>query len=418
MNQTRAHHVYRFTRIPELAGLEIEVETRGDRLWTRITGTSSWWLRFIINRYFSFHSSLGTLGVRDGGNVYSMYLPPIPSLAHERMFESFLSTIVFKRRIPMAATIAVTSDCQYRCGHCSAIKRPTGRPVMTLGEIQRVIQECLDLGVTNITFTGGEPLLRKDLEQIVASVPRERGVAQVFTNAVALSPEKAEALYQAGAYGVQISLDSPDPEEHNRLRGSSGAFAAVERGVAEAHRAGLLVGISTYATRERVRDHFLLRMAELVAGWKVQEISVFDAIETGGLRGFGSLVLDRAARRQLQADMKTVNRRFRGILRAVTQTWTNSGRGFSRFIGCLAANFQTHITAQGDFTPCDFTPLSFGNIREASIQELWATLLAHPEYRRRKLRCRMQDPEFRKRYIDPIPEDAELPYRISERLKG
>jgi MoaA/NifB/PqqE/SkfB family radical SAM enzyme len=413
MNQIMAHRVYRFTRLPELADLKIEVGTRGERLWTRTSGTSSLWLRFIINRYFSFHSSLGTLGKRNGGNVYSMYLPPIPSPAHERMFESFLSTIVLKRRIPMAATIAVTSDCQYRCVHCSALRRPANRSVMTLEEIQRVVRECLDLGVTNLTFTGGEPLLRKDLEQMVGSVPQDMGVTQVFTNAVALSPERVESLVQAGVYGVQISLDSPDPAEHNRLRGSSGAFTAVERGVAEARRAGLLVGLATYATRDRVRDHFLLRIAELAAGWGVQEISVFDAIETGGLRGQCGLVMDRMARKQLMADMKTVNRRYRNTLRAVTQTWTNSGHGFSRFIGCLAANFQIHITAQGDFTPCDFTPLSFGNIREASVQALWTNLLSHPEYRLRKLRCRMQDPVFRRRYIEPIPEGADLPYRIT-----
>ncbi|HSV31836.1 MAG TPA: radical SAM protein [Atribacteraceae bacterium] len=341
-----------------------------------------------------------------------MYLPPIPSAAHERMFETFLSTVVYKRRIPMAATLGITDQCQYRCVHCSAAGRRTDRPVMTTEEIQRVIAECLELGVTNITFTGGEPMLRKDLTRLVASVPGGMAVSQVFTNARDLTAERIAELREAGIYGIQVSLDSPNPAEHNRLRGSEEAFSAVERGVKEAHRAGLLVGVSTYATRSRVQGPFLLEIAELVAGWGAQEVTVFDAIEIGGLLGSSDLFLDRASRRRLLADMRTVNRRYRGRLRAVTQSWTNSGRGFSRVIGCLAANFQLHITSQGDLTPCDFTPLSFGNIRESSVQELWDTLLSHPAYRRHSQRCRMQDKDFRRKYIETIPDGAALPYRI------
>jgi MoaA/NifB/PqqE/SkfB family radical SAM enzyme len=96
----------------------------------------------------------------------------------------------------------------------------------------------------------------------------------------------------------------------------------------------------------------------------------------------------------------------------ITQTWTNSGLGFSRFIGCLAANWQFHITAQGDFTPCDFTPLTFGNVRTEAVKDLWERMLGHPAYSKHQLSCRMQDSLFRKRYIDQIPEGAELPYAI------
>jgi MoaA/NifB/PqqE/SkfB family radical SAM enzyme len=144
----------------------------------------------------------------------------------------------------------------------------------------------------------------------------------------------------------------------------------------------------------------------------VHEISVFDAIEVGGLRGRKDEMLDQKAREVLLEDNRTANKKHPKKPRVITQTWTNSGRGFSRFIGCLAANWQFHITAQGDFTPCDFTPLSFGNVRSESIRNLWEKLLRHPAYHERTLSCRMQDPAFRKQYIDTIPDDAELPYQI------
>ena len=98
----------------------------------------------------------------------------------------------------MAATIGVTSQCQYSCEHCSAAGRSAEQPDMTTEEIKRVINQCLDLGVSNITFTGGEPLLRQDLAALIASVPPEKAVTQVFTNAAALTPEKIAEMCKAG----------------------------------------------------------------------------------------------------------------------------------------------------------------------------------------------------------------------------
>jgi len=413
MKQQSSSMIYRLKKIPELENLEVEVEAREGNLRCEINGKISFFLRILISRFFSSHSALGTLGSVNGSNIYSLYFPPIPSPAHERLFESFLSTHVFKRPKPMAATIGVTKQCQYRCAHCSAAHRSPEQPDMTTEEIRRVIEECLDLGVSNITFTGGEPLLRHDLSLLIASVKPQLAVSQVFTNAAALTSERIADMQSAGIYGLQVSLDSPDPAEHDRLRGSEGAFAAVEKGVAEARRAGLLVGISTYATRSRLyEDHFLPRMADLAAGWDAQELTVFDAIETGGLLGQKDLTLDRLSRWKLLKQMRTLNRRYRGKMRTIAQSWTNSGRGFSRLIGCLAGNFQFHITSGGEFTPCDFTPLSFGNIRESSVPELWQKLLSHPAYSRRNLRCRMQDPQFRRKYIETIPEGENLPYRL------
>lgn len=412
MKQQSSSLVYSLKQIPELDNLRVKVEAHEGNLKCEINGKISPFLRFLISRFFSSHSSLGTLASVNGSNIYSLYFPPIPSPAHERLFESFLSTHVFKRPKPMAATIGVTNQCQYRCAHCSAADRSTKQPDMTTKEIKRVIEECLDLGVSNITFTGGEPLLHHDLTLLIASVNPQLAVSQVFTNAADLSPERIEEMRSAGIYGLQVSLDSPDSAEHDRLRGSAGAFAAVEKGVIAARRAGLLVGISTYVTRNRVyEDHFMPRMADLAAGWGAQELTAFDAIETGGLRGKQHLTLNHLSRWKLLNQMRTINHRYRGKMRTVTQSWTNSGLGFSKLIGCLAGNFQFHITSGGELTPCDFTPLSFGNIRESSVPELWQKLLSHPSYRRRSLRCRMQDPEFRRKYIDTIPEGENLPYR-------
>jgi MoaA/NifB/PqqE/SkfB family radical SAM enzyme len=87
-------------------------------------------------------------------------------------------------------------------------------------------------------------------------------------------------------------------------------------------------------------------------------------------------------------------------MHVITQSWTKSRSGFARYIGCLAGHYQFHISAGGDFRPCDFTPLSIGNVRQESVASLWKKLTIHPAYRKHRQDCRMQCPSFREEYID------------------
>lgn len=118
--------------------------------------------------------------------------------------------------------------------------------------MKRTIDESIAAGCGNITFTGGEPLLSPHLEELVAHVPPERAVAQVFTNGRDLTDERAASLAAAGLHSVQVSVDSPVPWEHDQRRGAAGAFTGAEHALAAARRAGLLVGVSSYATGESI----------------------------------------------------------------------------------------------------------------------------------------------------------------------
>jgi len=64
----------------------------------------------------------------------------------------------------------------------------------------------------------------------------------------------------------------------------------------------------------------------------------------------------------------------------------------------------------GEITPCDFTPLRFGNVREESLAAIWQRLIGTSAYCARSTHCRMQDAEFRRRWIDPIPSCGPFPY--------
>jgi MoaA/NifB/PqqE/SkfB family radical SAM enzyme len=71
------------------------------------------------------------------------------------------------------------------------------------------------------------------------------------------------------------------------------------------------------------------------------------------------------------------------------------------------------MTAFGDMTPCDFTPLTFGNARDESIVDIWNKMISHEEYCAHRSSCRMQNPDFRKRWVNNIPESGPFPYPFS-----
>jgi MoaA/NifB/PqqE/SkfB family radical SAM enzyme len=392
--------------------VRLAVWASGGRLHYRVAGPASPRLRASLATYFVWHNMLRPLRVRGDSYIFSLYLPPIPSPAHNYQLENFLRNRLFDRRTPMAATLALTDACQLSCTHCSAALRPKDKAPLDTVTWRRVINECVDLGTSVVTFTGGEPLLRRDILELISAVPKDRAVAEFFCNGLEASPERLAELRAAGAYGIHLSLDDPDEAEHDRGRGREGVFKAVAQAARAARAAGLLVGLSTYATDHSVDAKKLTRVAALGEEWGVSEISVFDGIRTGRLLRGCEPLLDAEHKRRLIAESRTLNRVHRGRLRVITQSWTNSRRGFSLLIGCLAGNLQLHITPQGDLTPCDFTPLSFGNVHDAPVADLWWSMLAHPAYEKRSLRCRMQSPEFRARYIDTIPEHASLPYPI------
>ena len=409
------HLNYTFPNIPQMKDFSIEVENINDKLITKVRGSRAFIFGPLLKLYFSYFNNkrMKPIMKRDDGNIYSLYIPPIPSQAHVRHMETLIRNWLFKETRPLAVTLAVTSRCQLECFHCSAASSGQIGPDLSRTEIEKVIRESVELGATNITFTGGEPLLREDIEELVALVARLDTVALIFTNALALNEKKAIALKEAGLTAVFISLDSPDPAEHDRLRGQNGSFLAVREGVKNAIRAGLAVCLSTYATNESVRDRKLSKITSLAADWGVHEISVFDAIPTGRLIEHEEIMLTEESHLAICREARELNRRYNGRLRIITQSWTNTRSGMAILIGCIAGHLQFHITSDGEFTPCDFTPLSFGNVRSDSVGNLWRKVIEHSVYKRHCRKCRMQMSSFREKYIKPIPSEANLPYPIA-----
>ena len=139
--------------------------------------------------------------------------------------------------------ISVTKRCNFGCVYChDEGLGPVARPraphgeEMTPLEIERLIGVAREFGIRSVKFTGGEPLVRLDLEEILDRTVRQLPDVSLTTNGSMLEG-RAEALRDAGLKRVNVSVDSVDPEQFRSIR--KGSLAPVLRGIREALRVGL-----------------------------------------------------------------------------------------------------------------------------------------------------------------------------------
>ncbi|MEW5816320.1 MAG: radical SAM protein [Spirochaetota bacterium] len=359
-----------------------------------------------------FYKQYENLGWWKGKRVANPFAPPVGSRPQFRALKGLVKAQLFKRPFPIAMTFAVTYKCQCRCIHCSAGKHvKAGVPELSTVEAKKLIDVSQDLGVTIIAFTGGEPLLRSDIYALIAYVDQKKAMPILFTNGLLLTDENAKRLADAGLYTLFTSLDSPIPAEHDSFRGMPGIFEAAVEGLKKVREQGVFVGVSSYAGRTATGLGMYKRLHRLAQEIGVHNVILFDSVPTGNLLKDTSELLTPEQREEITEYSEYIFKH--SIIPPLSsQSWQNSIEGSLSGIGCIAANIQYYVSAYGDVAPCDFTPLSFGNIRTESLKKIWDKMINHPAYNHRTSFCRMQNAAFRSAYIDPIPDNVTLPYPI------
>jgi len=139
--------------------------------------------------------------------------------------------------------ISITDRCNLRCVYCmpqSGLKLFKHRDILTYEEIIRVVGIAASLGVRKIRITGGEPLTRRDLSFLIASLKSINGIEDISltTNGILLE-KHARELADAGLNRVNISLDTLKPDRYREIT-RGGDISPVLKGIAAAEEAGLL----------------------------------------------------------------------------------------------------------------------------------------------------------------------------------
>jgi MoaA/NifB/PqqE/SkfB family radical SAM enzyme len=315
--------------------------------------------------------------------VFSTWIPPAPSLAFDRMLSAQVGALA-RRSVPDQFSIAIIRRCPNNCIHCAAPSRQG--EVLSTADISRTVSDSLDLGSYLVTFDGGEPMLRKDLPEFVRGVD-ERAVATTFTSGFGLTEDLARRLKSAGLYAARISIDSPREREHDRVRGRKGAFKDALKGIENALAAGILVDLFMVASPSNIDD--IEEAYSLACELGVHELSFYEIVAVGRWSDCTDQVLTDGDVSRLESFHRDMNRLREGP-RVTAMPYLLGERMF----GCFAGRRWMHIDASGEALPCAYMPISFGNIKEKSLKEIWRDMSSYGWFKGR-CSCQMKDPAFR-----------------------
>ena len=171
-------------------------------------------------------------------------------------FLSYLGRRSLNQTIPPFITIAPTYRCVCRCVHCGVNSpgREALETELTTEQIKHVIDQAKKLGVLQVTFTGGEPLLREDLFEMIRHAYHLGLLTRINTSGLLLDREVVGKLKRAGLTQGAVSIDDADPETHDRLRGVPGAYDRAVQGIRNLKDAGIPCQINTVAARRNVPE--------------------------------------------------------------------------------------------------------------------------------------------------------------------
>ena len=267
-------------------------------------------------------------------------------------------------RLASKLRISVTDRCNFRCDFCMP-EKPVWleqSEVLSFEEIARVTAILATMGVEKVRVSGGEPLVRKDVEKLVGMLAKVHGIRSVaMTTNGALLKEKAAALKSNGLKGVTVSLHSLRPELYDQITGTRDMFWKVMEGIDEAERVGLSpVKINCVVTRG-CNEGEILDFAKMAhdGGRAVRfiEYMPFDGTKfwDTGMVVPGSEIVETIARRyplEARASERgstSSNYRFKDGSRGEIGTITSMSKPF-----CGDCD-RIRLKANGNLVPCLFS---------------------------------------------------------------
>jgi radical SAM protein with 4Fe4S-binding SPASM domain len=282
--------------------------------------------------------------------------------------------------IPHVVAWNLTRRCNLACAHCyiSAGSWQSAEGELSTPECHRVLDEVLEVSpAPMLILSGGEPLLRPDLEEIAAHAADAGATTVIGTNGTRLTSGRIASLMEAGVRGVAVSIDSLDPTYHDRFRHGQGALAdtlaAVER-LRDARLDFVVQATLTSGNRAELR-----RLVEWSAAAGAVSFNLYFLVATGRGERMGGLA--PAENDDVLRDLALLQREFRGvmlirskcqpqIMRHVFETDPESPL-LNYGTRCPCGVQYCRITPDGKVTPCPYIPAVAGDLRADSFADIW-----------------------------------------------
>ena len=300
---------------------------------------------------------------------------------------------------PLFTVWNITQACNLTCKHCyqDAKHKPLADELTTAEKLD-LLDQMADEFVPFVAFAGGEPLIARDLWEVLAHC-RKRGFhVTIATNGILLTPEMCARLKEAGVKYIEVSIDSMIPEEHDEFRGMKGAWARSIQGIRNSVAAGIRTGMATCFTRETV--HTVDEVVKFAIDLGCKTFAHFNFIPVGRGKEIMHHDLTPGQRELL---MRKLQRHLADGKVSVISTAPQFGRScivygsdegvfatghagkgegrktmvLSRYIGgCGAGRCYCSIQPNGIINACVYIPSEeVGDVRRQSFKQIWDNAL-------------------------------------------
>lgn len=282
---------------------------------------------------------------------------------------------------PITCQIEIDGHCNNNCIHCynhwrhekcnSSIK-------MDNITLQKIIEELVKSKIFQVTITGGEPLLNKDLLfEAINQLISNKIFCGINSNLTLLTSDDAKKLYSLGIRGIMTSFFSFNEDKFDFIAGRKGAFKDTLRGIFIAQNSGLTVSVSMVITKINKED-----VIETARFLKTKGITQFFATKASpplNSVNFQKYMITRDELVRTLDDLSSLEKHEEmkvGILECYPLcAYKKNIYHFARKRNCSAGITTCTISTNGDVRPCSHSDAVFGNINKNTLSEIWLKML-------------------------------------------
>ncbi len=285
---------------------------------------------------------------------------------------------------PFLVALNLTKRCNLACAHCyldaEILKCGTSNELSTvevkavLDDIAALSDECM------VVLTGGEPLIRRDIEELAAYAHGLGLMVVVGSNGILLDAKRIDRLKAAGVAGIGISLDSLTPEKHDEFRGRKGAWTKTMAAIDACRKGDLAFQLHFSVTDDTAGEvDDMIAFAREVGA---MVLNVFFLVCTGRGEKYTDISpenYDRVLRRVVAAahdEQRLMVRakcapHFKRMALELDPDWPITAAHGYEAGGCLAATRYARVTPEGEVTACPYIETSVGSVRHQGFARLW-----------------------------------------------
>lgn len=307
----------------------------------------------------------------------------------------------------LKAMIGLTHDCQCKCEHCCAglYSRDKDKELSS-GEIKNVIDDINSLPsiFTLLSFFGGEPLLRKDIFDLVKYTAKKGLFTEIETNGILLSLDSVIRLKKAGLHHIFIRMEDSNPILHDEISHLEGCFKNAINGIKHCVKDRLACSISTIATKEKVYNGQIKEIINLGKRLGVKSVRILYPTLAGNWLKANNQMLNKEEKDKVKELLSPDFVYLESTYVCTKELDRNCPSKQKKFF---------YISCYGEVQPCPFVPLSFGNIRNKRINEILEKMWEYFIYNDTNYNnCLMDNMELYKKHFNCTELNNKFPIDI------